>query len=136
MLIFAIIPLIIFIAIIFVIIVIIRNTSTKKSLSEASFQLVISYQDLLRQLLLGIAFIIGITALYAGFNSLGIEIGWYWVYTIGGLIASYICYKKHMKIIFSIGILTLIIGLFFGSLEDILFFQENFLFCGFNYCYD
>ena len=115
--IFAIIPLITFIAIIFAIIVIIRNMSAKKSLSDASFQLVISYQDLLRQLLLGIAFIIVITALYAGFHSLGIEIGWYWFATIGGILTTYIGYKQHSPITFIIGLFIFISGISFGSYE-------------------
>lgn len=115
--IFAIIPLITFIAIIFAIIVVIRNTSAKKSLSDASFQLVISYQDLLRQLLLGIAFIIVITALYTGFHSLGIEIGWYWFATIGGILTTYIGYKQHSPITFSIGLFIFISGISFGSYE-------------------
>ena len=115
--IFAIIPLITLIAIIFAIIVIIRNTSAKKSLSDASFQFVISYQDLLRQLLLGIAFIIGITALYAGFHSLGIEIGWYWFATIGGILTAYIGYKQHSPITFMIGLLMFVVGISFGSYE-------------------
>jgi hypothetical protein len=115
--IFAIIPLIIFIAIIFAVIVIIRNASYKKSLAEASFQIVISYQDLLRQLLLGIAFIIGITSLYAGFHSLGIEIGWYWFTTIGGILTTYIGYKQHSPITFIIGLLMFVVGISFGSYE-------------------
>jgi hypothetical protein len=115
--IFAIIPLIIFIAIIFAIIVIIRNTSARKSLAEASFQLVISYQDLLRQLLLGIAFIIGIIALYASFHSLEIEIGWYWFATIGAILTTYIGYKQHSPITFTIGLFMFIIGISFGSYE-------------------
>jgi len=114
---FAIFLIIIFIAIIFAIIVIIRNISARKSLAESSFQLAISYEDLIRQLLLNIAFIIGITSLYAGFHSFGLEIGWYWFATIGGILASYIAYRQHSPITFIAGLLMLVAGVSFGAYE-------------------
>ena len=117
MLVFAIFPLIIFIAIIFAIIVIIRNISSRKSLAESSFQLTISYDDLSKQLLLSIAFIIVIVALYASSHSVGFEIGWYWFATIGGILASYIAYRQHSPITLIAGLLIATNGVILGGYQ-------------------
>lgn len=114
---FAIFPLIIFIAIIFAIIVIIRNISARKNLAESSFQLTISYEDLLKQLLLSIAFIVAIVAIYSSSHSLGIEIGWYWFATVGGILASYIAYRQHSPITLIAGLLIATIGVTFGGYQ-------------------
>jgi hypothetical protein len=115
---FSILPvIIIFIAIIYVIIVSIRGVGITKNFAENTFQIAISSEDLIRQLLLAFAFIIGITAFYAGFHSLGIEIGWYWFATIGGVLTTYIGYKQHSPITFIIGLLMTTIGVIFGSNE-------------------
>ncbi|MEY2986415.1 MAG: hypothetical protein RJB24_644, partial [Candidatus Parcubacteria bacterium] len=113
----SILPLIIFIAFIIAIIVIIRNISSRKSLAESSFQLTISYEDLLKQSLLSIAFIVAIVAIYSSSHSLGIEIGWYWFATVGGTLASYIAYKQHSPITLIAGLLIATIGVTFGGYQ-------------------
>lgn len=115
--IFAIIPIIFFIIIIFLIISLIRNISSKKSLAEASFHIAISYEDLLRQILAVIGFIILLTAIYAGIHSFGWNIAWYWLATIGGIIITYFGYKQHSPIVFITGLLMSTVGVTFGSYE-------------------
>ena len=115
--IFVIIPLIFVIIIIFLIISVIRNISSKKSLAESIFHIALSYDDLLRQILLVIAIFIGLTALYAGIHSIGWNIAWYWIATIGGIISTYFGYKQHSPIVFITGLLMSTVGLTFGSYE-------------------
>lgn len=117
MFILSIIPLIVFIAIVIVIIIGVRNISTKKSIAESSFHLFISYDDLLKQLLLGIGFIIAITVVYSSFHSIGVEIGWYWFATIGGIIATYFSYRQHSPIALIVGLLILTVGVTFGGYQ-------------------
>ncbi len=108
---------IIFIAIIYTIIVLVRGVNIRKNFADNIFHIAISYEDLFRQLLLVFAFIVGITALYAGFNSLGIELGWYWFSTIGGILLTYTGYKQHSPITFIIGLLMIVVGITFGGYE-------------------
>lgn len=117
MFILSILPLIVFIAVIIAIIIGIRNITTKKSISESSFNLFISYDDLLKQLLLAIGFIIAITTLYSSSHSLGFEMGWYWFATIGGVVTTYISYKQHSPITLIVGLLISTIGLTFGGYQ-------------------
>lgn len=117
MFILSILPLIILIAVVTAIIIGVRNVSYRKSLAESSFNLFISYDDLLKQLLLSIGFIIGITSLYASAHSLGWEIGWYWFATIGGVVTTYIAHKQHSPITFIIGLLIFTIGVTFGGYQ-------------------
>jgi len=113
----SILPLIIFIAVIIAIIIGIRNISTKKSIAESSFNLFISYDDLLKQLLLSMGFIIAITALYSSSHSLRFEIGWYWFATIGGVVTTYVSYKQHSPITLIVGLLIATIGVTFGGYQ-------------------
>jgi hypothetical protein len=115
--IFSIIPVIFFIIILFLVISIIRNISAKKSLAESSFQIALSYDDLLRQIFLVMAIIIGLTALYAGIHSFGWNLAWYWIATIGGIISTYFGYKQHSPILFITGLLMATVGVTFGAYE-------------------
>lgn len=117
MFILSILPLIIFVVIIFGIVVVLRVNATKQSISEASFQIAMSYDDLLRQSLLAVSIILAITSLYATAHSLGFDIAWYWFATIGGGIAMYYSYKQHSPINLIIGILIATLGLTFGGYQ-------------------
>lgn len=103
--------------ILLIVILLVRLFSGHKSFSEASFNIAISWDDLIRQLLLGFSCIIVITALYTGIHSLGLNIGWYCFTVIGGIITTLIGYRQNSPITFVTGLIMFTTGVAVGGYE-------------------
>ena len=99
------IPFIIFTLIIGGIIILVRLISLQRSFAEATFSIAVSWDDLIRQLLLGISLILGLVGIYAISQVLKIPIGWYYFAVIGGIITAIIGYRKHSPLVFAVGII-------------------------------
>jgi hypothetical protein len=111
------IPFIIFTLIIGGIIILVRLISLQRSFAEATFSIAVSWDDLIRQLLLGISLILGLVGIYAISQVLKIPIGWYYFAVIGGIITAIIGYRKHSPLVFVVGIIEFLLGIIIGSYQ-------------------
>jgi hypothetical protein len=111
------IPFIIFILIIGCIIILVRLISLQRSFAEATFFIAVSWDDLLRQLLLSISLILGLVGIYAISQVLKFSIGWYNFAVIGGIITAFLGYRKHSPLVFAMGISEFLLGIIIGSYQ-------------------
>jgi hypothetical protein len=108
---------IIFILIIGCIIILVRLISLQRSFTEATFTIAVSWDDLLRQLLLGISLVLGFAGIYAISQVLRLPIGWYYFVSIGGVITAILGYRKHSPAVFAVGIIEFLLGIIIGSYQ-------------------
>jgi len=110
-------PFIIYILIIGGIIILVRLISLQRSFTEATFTIAVSWDDLLRQLLLGISLVLGLAGIYAMSQVLRLSIGWYYFVSIGGVITAILGYRKHSPAVFAVGIIEFLLGIIIGSYQ-------------------
>jgi hypothetical protein len=84
---------------------------------EATLGIAISWDDLIRQILLSFVSALILAGLYGVSHSLRLPIGWYWIMTFGGIITAYIAYYQHSPLTFAEGILQWVIGILGGSYQ-------------------
>lgn len=111
------IPFIVFIFIIGIIVILVRLISLQRSFEEATFTIAVSWNDLLRQLFLGISLVLGLTGIYAISQVLKLPIGWYNFAAVGGIVTTIIGYRKHSPLVFAVGIGEFLLGIIIGSYQ-------------------